>query len=416
MQKNEDVWEYIAVYVDHLAIAAKDPKSICNQLTDKYKFKLKGVGPIEVHLGCDFFRDQENVLCFGPKRYIKKMLGVYEEMFKEKPQEASSPLEKNDHPELDESYVLTPEDQKNYQSMIGALQWVVSLGRFDIATAVMTMSRFRAEPRKGHLERLKRIYGYLRKYKYGAVRIRTNKPDYSDLKDVSYDWLYTTYGNVKEAIPKDLPKALGKSVVLTTYVDANLHHDLVTGRSVTGILHLVNQTPVDWYTKRQATVETATYGSEFVAARIATDQIIDLRMTLQYLGVPVDTATYMFGDNQSVITSSTIPHSSLAKRHNALAYHRVREAIAGKIIKFFHIDGTTNPADILSKHCGHPQLWPHVKPLLFYSGETSEIPDKENSSKATKAVSRDDPGNRVTAKPGAAKINKTNREKKSFTI
>ena len=248
------------------------------------------------------------------------------------------------------------------------------------------------------------------------MRIRTNKPDYSDLKDVSYDWLYTTYGNVKEAIPKDLPKALGKSVVLTTYVDANLHHDLVTGRSVTGILHLVNQTPVDWYTKRQATVETATYGSEFVAARITTDQIIDLRMTLRYLGVPVDTATYMFGDNQSVITSSTIPHSSLAKRHNALAYHRVREAIAGKIIKFFHIDGTTNPADILSKHCGHPQLWPHVKPLLFYSGETSEIPDKENSSKATKAVSRDDPGNRVTAKPGAAKINKTIREKKSFTI
>lgn len=173
---------------------------------------------------------------------------------------------------------------------------------------------------------------------------------------------------------------------------------------------------MDWYTKRQATVETATYGSEFVAARIATDQVIDLRMTLRYLGVPVDTATYMFGDNQSVITSSTIPHSSLAKRHNTLAYHQVREAIAGKIIKFFHIDGTTNPADILSKHCGHPQLWPHVKPLLFYSGETSEIPDAEKSSKSTKAVSRDDPGNRVTAKPGAAKISKTIREKKTFTI
>ena len=185
---------------------------------------------------------------------------------------------------------------------------------------------------------------------------------------------------------------MGKSVVLTAYVDANLHHDLITGRSVTGILHLVNQTPVDWYTKRQATVETATYGSKFVAARIATDQIIDLRMTLRYLGVPVDTSTYMFGDNQSVITSSTIPHSSLAKQHNALAYHRVREAIAAKIIKFFHIDGTTNPADILSKHCGHPQLWPHVRPLLFYSGETSEIPDIGKPAKATKAVSKDDSG------------------------
>ena len=276
----------------------------------------------------------------------------------------------------------------------------------------MTMSRFRAEPRVGHLERVKRIYGYLREYNAGAVRIRTNKPDYSDLPDTNYDWMYTTYGNVKEAIPEDLPPSLGKSVVLTTYVDANLHHDLITGRSVTGILHLVNQTPVDWYTKRQATVETATYGSEFVAARIATDQIIDLRLTLRYLGVPVDTHTYMFGDNQSVITSSTIPHSILAKQHNALSYHRVREAIAAKIVKFFHIEGTTNPADILSKHCGHPQMWPHVRPLLFYSGETSDIPD----TKSTEAAARADSGVRVTTKPEAAKVQKTIRSKKPFTI
>ena len=66
----------------------------------------------------------------------------------------------------------------------------------------------------------------------------------------------------------------------TTYVDANLHHDQVTGKAVTACLHIVNTTPSHWYTKRQATVETATYGSDFVAARIATDQIIDLRYTL----------------------------------------------------------------------------------------------------------------------------------------
>ena len=71
----------------------------------------------------------------------------------------------------------------------------------------------------------------------------------------------------------------------TTYVDANLHHDQVTGKAVTACLHIVNATPSHWYTKRQATAKTATYGSEFVAARIATDQIIDLRYTLMYLGV-----------------------------------------------------------------------------------------------------------------------------------
>ena len=208
---------------------------------------------------------------------------------------------------------------------------------------------------------------------------------------------------------------------MTTYVNANLYHDLISGRSVTGILHFVNGTPIDWYSKRQATVETATYGSEFVAARIATDQIVDIRLTLRYLGVPVRRSTYMFGDNESVVTSSTIPHSSLSKRHNALSYHRVREAIAAKIIKFFHIKGEGNPSDILSKHCGHPQLWPTVKLLLFWSGDTikpihevieeagEQETETDNGEKKGDAVTRVDVGDRIKAKPSAASSDSVNK-------
>ena len=176
-------------------------------------------------------------------------------------------------------------------------------------------------------------------------------------------------------IPDDIPPPLGKEVVTTTYVDANLYHDLITGHAATGVLHLVNGTPVDWYSKCQATVETATYGSEFVAARIATDQVIDLHTTLRYLGVPVKSKSYMFGDNRSVVTSATIPHSGLNKWHNALSYHRVREAIAAKILAFFHMDGKKNPADVLSKHGGFPQFWPLIKLLLFWHGDTMACND-----------------------------------------
>jgi hypothetical protein len=55
-------------------------------------------------------------------------------------------------------------------------------------------------------------------------------------------------------------------------------------------------------------------------------------MTLQHRGIPVYTKSYMFGDNQAMITNNTIPHSSLSKQHNALAYHRLLEMIAGKIL------------------------------------------------------------------------------------
>jgi hypothetical protein len=80
-------------------------------------------------------------------------------------------------------------------------------------------------------------------------------------------------------LPNDAPKPLGKHATLSQYVDSNLMHDVKLGSrlQVTGILHLINKTPLVWYSKKQATVETATYGSEFVAARIFVEQIIDLR-------------------------------------------------------------------------------------------------------------------------------------------
>jgi hypothetical protein len=86
---------------------------------------------------------------------------------------------------------------------------------------------------------------------------------------------------------------------------------------------MFNKTVVDWYSKKQATVETATYGAEFVAARTAMEQIIDLRIELRYLGVEIKGSTMMFGDNESVVNSSSIPHARLHKRHNALSFHRV---------------------------------------------------------------------------------------------
>ena len=153
---------------------------------------------------------------------------------------------------------------------------------------------------------------------------------------------------------------------------------MLTGCSVTGILHLINGTPFDWYTKKQSTVETATYGSEFTVARIAIDQIIEHRTMLRYLGVPVIGKTYMFGDNKSVVDSSSFPQSKLHKRHTALSFHRVREAIAAKIVLFSHLPGEKNPADISSKHWSYHKIWKMLQPLLFYQGDTSTLIEDES--------------------------------------
>ncbi len=214
---------------------------------------------------------------------------------------------------------------------------------------------------------------YLHNFSSAAIRYRTELPDFSDVVDTEYDWERTVYGKVHEVIPEDLPEAKGKPVIVSTWVDANLYHCYLTGRAVTGIVHLLNKTPIDWFTKKQSTVETATYGSEFTAARHAVDQLMDLRNTLRYLGATVQGKTYMFGDNKSVVTSASVPHSQLNKRHNFLAYHRVREAVAAKILCFAHVPGSFNPADILTKHWGHHDVWPVLQPLLFYQGDTADL-------------------------------------------
>ena len=203
--------------------------------------------------------------------------------------------------------------------MIGQLQWAITLGRYDILAHVMSMSRFRLAPEIQHLERLKRLYGYLAKTKHFAIRYRTKEPDYSHLPKQEYEWTRIVYGNVKGEIPKAIPKPLGKRVITSTFLDANLLHDIIMGKSFTAVLHFVNTTPTDWSSKRQATVETTTYGSEFVAAKSATKQIMGLRNTLRHLGVPIMTKAYMFGDIKSVIMSPTIPQSILNKRHNMLS-------------------------------------------------------------------------------------------------
>jgi hypothetical protein len=102
-------------------------------------------------------------------------------------------------------------------------------------------------------------------------------------------------------------------------------------------------------------VETATYGSEFVAGQICVDQIIDVRNSLRFLGVPLREKSIMFGVNKSFVDSSMYLNAKLHKRHTMLSFHRVSVAIAAGIVTFHFLSGDDNPANILNKHWGYTQ-------------------------------------------------------------
>ena len=408
-----DVWirdagncsEYVVVYVDDIFTALKNPSKFYDSLRgDPWFYKLKNVEEPKYHLGGDFFRDKDGTYCYGAQTYVKRLVENYKTMFGELPKEYHAPMEKDDKPELDESPLEGPAGIQQFQSLIGAVQWTISLCRFDVLHAVMSLGRFRAAPRKGHLERLKRLVGYMRKRPHGAIRFRTEIPNHEatfGANPIRYDWMETVYGRPQEEIDPRAPEPKGKPIRTTSFCDANLMHDMVTGRSASGILEFLNQTPIDWFSKRQNQVETATYGSEFMVARQATERIIDLRYTLRSFGVPLDGPAWLFGDNQSVVTSSTIPHSTLSKRWNALSYHRVREAVAGGWLRFEHIPGTENPADIFTKPLPWHTMRAFVEPLLMWKGETDVASGAQSPEGSDKDPGCDTPGG-APVKPEAA--------------
>ena len=104
---------------------------------------------------------------------------------------------------------------------------------------------------------------------------------------------------------------------------------------------------------------------------------------MRYLGVPIKTKSYLFGDNKSVVTSSTLPHSTLGKRHNILAYHRVSEAIASKILAYHWIRTGYILSDMLSKHWDHPSVYNMIMKLLITRGPITGIPKEATEDKPT---------------------------------
>ncbi len=138
------------------------------------------------------------------------------------------------------------------------------------------------------------------------------------------------------------------------FIDADHAGDTVTRRSRTGFFIFINMAPVIFHSKKQTTIESSVFGSEFVAMKVAMEISRGLRYKLRMLGVPISGPTYMYGDNMSVIYNTQRPDSTLKKKSNSICYHAVREAVAMCEMLTAHVRAYQNVADIATKvlHAG----------------------------------------------------------------
>lgn len=238
-----------------------------------------------------------------------------------------------------------------YQQIIGMLRWAVEIGRVDIQIDVAIMSQYLAAPRTGHLEAVYDITKYLdirpdRRLMMSATKAE-NPAEIEGLFNTDASWK-EFYGEVHEEDPAGMPEPLGNPVKIRTYLDADHAGNVVTRRSHTGIMIFVNNALIVQYSKKQNTVESATFGAEMVAMRVARDLTVALRIKLKMFGVPIDGPADFFCDNDSVVKNTSIPTSVLAKKHNSVNYHIIRESAAAGILRVAKIPTEHNKSDALT--------------------------------------------------------------------
>ena len=356
-----EYYEYLLVYVDDILAISHDPKPIMDALAARYELKEDAKEP-DRYLGAkiDKFHipgDESGkaVWSMSAKEYVLEAVRNARQTLAAEGRQlktnAKTPMPSGYRPELDTTEELSEQQSSMFQQQIGVLRWAIELGRVDIFLEVSVLSQHLALPRVGHLEAVWHMFAYLAKHENSRIAFDPAEPELMDphvFQEVDWSEIYDPE-EVQEVKPPRMVEPRGNSVKISAFVDANHAGNVVTRRSHTGVLVFLQNAPILWYSKRQNTVETSTFGSEFVALRVTRDILVALRYKLRDFGIPIDGPARVFCDNQGVVKNTSLPQSSLSKKHNAVNYHAVREAVAGGVMIVGKEDGETNLADLFTK-------------------------------------------------------------------
>jgi hypothetical protein len=220
-------------------------------------YLLKNVGIPEYYLGGnveflgDTWKNHGLGLAFSARMYIQNVIPKFENLLGRTLKFIKTPMSEGYHPGIDDTPLCTKEDSAKYRSIIGCCIWIIVLGRFEIAYATSAMSRFNMAPREGHLKAVKRILAHLKTFPKGRLIIDTAYPDHSICPVEDHSNWKDFYPDAEEEIPNDLAVSKGPKVRMTVYLGADDAHDLVTRRSITCILMMLNNMPIRWVSKRQ---------------------------------------------------------------------------------------------------------------------------------------------------------------------
>ena len=349
-------YEMVLTYVDDVMSMSEVPMRVIEGI--KATFKLKGdkAEIPDMYLGGSIMKatTAEGTECWtmSSEKYVKTAIATVEENLSKSglrlPTKCTTPFVTGYHPSDDTGKELDAAGTQYFQELIGILRWAIELGRIDMLLEVALLSTHLALPRVGHLQQVYHIFGYLKNSPRRRLFFDPDHPKISESRFQKFDW-EDFYKDAEEEIPLNAPEPRGREVGIHCFVDASHASDKSTRRSQTGILIFVNRAPIIFFSKRQNSVETSTFGSEFTACKQAVELIKALRYKLRMFGVPIDGPANMYCDNEAVYKNVAIPSSVLNKKMHSVSYHYCREAVASGTCRIAKEDTQTNLSDLFTK-------------------------------------------------------------------
>ena len=347
-----EYYEYVLCYVDDILAISHKVKDALKAVQAVFKLKDDRIEPPDMYLGATLSVMEDNGVqgwCMTSDKYVKSSCGERRARAGEvKPATAVTVQDTDDSRVSSRTRCIGGAHYRWCSKISRANRCFTEIGRVNILLETAMLSTYMALPRKGHLEQVYHGFGYLKNHSKRRLFFDPRHPDIEERAFSTYEW-YDFYRDAKEQVPVDMPTPRGHAVSTHCFVDADHASNTVTRRSPTGILIFLNRAQIIWYSKRQNTVETSTFGSEFIAMRAAVEHIEVLRYKLRMFGIPIEGPTNVFCDNEAVFKNTTIPEYTLKKKHNSICYHRCREAVAARVMRVAKEGTLTNLADLFTK-------------------------------------------------------------------
>jgi hypothetical protein len=350
------------------------------------QFEFKEFGEPEIFLGVHLKR-VDGKLRMDPSSYVHEQLerlkSTLPDDWLQVWRRHNTPMSEEYKPELDDTTLLSDGGNHLYRRYLGVLQWIGTIGRGDISFATSSLSRFGNSPRQGHMDAMRRVYGYLQAHPDKSVEINSEKlPALASLDTAMRTNMLKQYPDALEEEDPGDPEALGAPLSVAVAEDSNFAHDEITRRSITGIVAYVGRTPIMVKSTRQTAIQSSTYAAEFQSCRTGCEIAAGLRLTLRSMGVAVPGASVVFSDNLGVVQSSAIHSSAIKKKHVSISYHVVREFIASGVVEVVKIHTSDNVADIATKALGATTHHRMCRPLFDQPTWIAELQGRTSTQRS----------------------------------